>query len=84
MSLALSYKDGDPANFDKCTPREQSYAVKQKPSFLTYLSYMFFVGNVCSGPFVEFKTFDDFINYRGNYATIGYFDTWYSALKRLI
>jgi hypothetical protein len=45
---------------------------------------MFFVGQVSSGPFVEFKTFDEFISYRGNYATIGSFDTWYSAFKRYL
>jgi len=82
MCLCLCYKDGDEGNFNKCTSREKAKAVKEHPSLVSYLSYMFFVGQVISGPFSEYSDFEDWINLRKNYAKINYFETWVPALKR--
>lgn len=82
MSLAFSYKDGDEANYNNCTKREQSKAVKQKPTLVQYLSYMFFVGQVISGPRSDYCDFEDWLYLRKSYAKIKYFETWAPALKR--
>jgi D-alanyl-lipoteichoic acid acyltransferase DltB (MBOAT superfamily) len=82
MGLALCYKDGDEDNFKNCTGREKAKAVKQKPSLVNYLSYMFFVGQVISGPFSEYCDFEDWLHLRNKYKKIKYFETWLPALKR--
>jgi D-alanyl-lipoteichoic acid acyltransferase DltB (MBOAT superfamily) len=82
MGLALCYKDGDEANFNNCTSREKAKAVRQKPTLVNYLSYMFFVGQVISGPFSEYCDFEDWLHLRNKYKKINYFDTWLPALKR--
>jgi len=72
MSLALCYKDGDEENSKKLTSREKAKAVKELPTLTTYLNYMFFVGQVISGPFCEFSDFDDWLHLRRHYANIDY------------
>lgn len=64
--ISLNYFDGgvDPA---KLTSREQQFALKQVPSFLDYFGYNFFSSTILVGPFIEFKTFTDWINLRGQY-----------------
>lgn len=67
--ISLNYYDGgaDPA---KLTSREQQYALKQIPSFLDYFGYNFFVGTVVCGPFIEFKTFTDWLHLRGQFKDV--------------
>ena len=81
MSLALSYKDG--GNLDGVTAREKKMAVTEIPSFLTYFSYILFVGQ-SMGPFCEFKMFDDYIHRRDHFANISSFETWVPAIKQQI
>ena len=64
--ISLNYLDGA-ADPKALTSREKLFALKEKPKFVEYFTYMFFCGYVMVGPFVEFYTFSNFIHLRGHY-----------------
>lgn len=37
------------------------------PSFLDYFGYCFFSGTIMCGPFIEFRTFTDWLHLRGGF-----------------
>jgi MBOAT, membrane-bound O-acyltransferase family len=79
--ISLNYYDGgvDPS---KLTSREQQYALKQVPSFVDYFGYNFFSSTVMVGPFIEFKTFTDWINLRGQFKDIPAFGQIPTLMRR--
>jgi hypothetical protein len=44
--------------------------LKDIPKFTDYFCYMFFMGSVMLGPFIEFRAFNDWIHLRGKYEAI--------------
>ena len=64
--ISLNYYDGgvDPS---KLSERQQYYALKEMPSFTDYMGYMFFSSTIVCGPFVEYRTFNDWVNLRGHF-----------------
>ena len=50
------------------TARERYYAeaLQNKPSLFSFINYFLYVGNSYAGPQLEFRTIDDFLNYRGD------------------
>ena len=64
--ITCNFKDGaaDPKTL---TSREQFFALKDIPKFVDYFCYNFFVGSIMVGPFIEFRTFNDWIHLRGKF-----------------
>jgi hypothetical protein len=58
------------------------YAIKDTPSFFDFLSYVFYCGGTISGPFYEYKDFDNFINKKDIYVTIP--NTMIPTIKRFL
>jgi D-alanyl-lipoteichoic acid acyltransferase DltB (MBOAT superfamily) len=60
--------------------RELKYAIEDLPSFIEFLSYIYFCGAAISGPWYEFKDFDAMIKLEGDFKAIP--STWRPALRR--
>jgi len=67
MSFALSYKDG---GSDKITPREKEFAIRERPPLVNYMLYQYQVGQATGGPFTEYKRFENWMERKGDFATI--------------
>ena len=50
--------------------RELKFAIEDVPSFLEFMSYIYFCGATISGPWYEFKDFDTFIKLEGDFKSI--------------
>jgi hypothetical protein len=64
--ISINYYDGG-VDQSKLSSREQHYALKQMPTLSEYVCYNFFYGSILVGPFLEFRTFDDWVNLRGQF-----------------
>lgn len=63
-SLVCSVRDGNTLRQkgpDSLKRREREFAIDQIPSFFDYWAYMYFMGASISGPFYEFKDFQDYM-----------------------
>jgi len=58
-------------------------AVEELPSFLDFLAYIYFCGASISGPWYEYRDFNDLINLQGDYSK-GIPSTWRAALTRYL
>ena len=67
-------KDGDTLKKNRDKPdlksREKAFAVEETPSFLDYISYLYFVGAPICGPWLEYKDLMDFFRVKGHYKDI--------------
>jgi lysophospholipid acyltransferase len=44
---------------------QKEHHISRPPGLLEYLGYIFFMGNLLAGPFVEFKHYREWINGEG-------------------
>jgi len=58
------------------------FALEDAPTFLEFFSYMYFCGAAISGPWYEFKDFDNMIKLTGDFANVP--STWRPAVRRYI
>lgn len=84
MALAFNYKDGDPKYKGKLSKREEAMAVEEVPGLLDHFAYLLFPASAISGPFFEFRPFDEFINLRGKYGKLTPTQCWAPAVKRFV
>ena len=74
--IAVNYKDAgllqNPELCKDMTDREKYYAesLKECVSFFDFWNYMMFCGSSFSGPAVEYRKFDEFINKKGQFEKI--------------
>lgn len=50
--------------------REKAYAVEEIPSFFEFMAYLYFCGAAISGPFYEFKDFQEMISRTGDFKNV--------------
>jgi len=64
--IALNYYDGgvDPS---KLSDRQKHFALKEMPSFVDYTCFMFHSSTIVCGPFIEYRTFNDWLHLRGHF-----------------
>ena len=60
-SLAFSYEDGEKEEKDFKNSHHKEYRVKEKPSLLEVLSFVYFYPTSVIGPSIEYKDFINFI-----------------------
>jgi D-alanyl-lipoteichoic acid acyltransferase DltB (MBOAT superfamily) len=62
--------------------RELRFALEETPSFVEFLSYIYFCGAAISGPWYEFSDFNNMINLSGDFASVP--STVRPALRRYL
>lgn len=67
-SLAFSYDDGAKEDKEFINAHNREYKIKDKPSFIEVLSFVYFYPTAIVGPSIEFKDFIDFIHKRNCYS----------------
>ena len=67
ISLAVARQDGWMARKKgvDLSPYQAEHAVDKAPSLLQYLSYVYGLGNLLSGPYLEFVSYRDFVELKG-------------------
>lgn len=65
IAMAACYQDSFVKNKDRLTPYQQSHLITRMPSPLSYLSFVFGLGNLLAGPPIEYSEFNDFIELKG-------------------
>ena len=50
--------------------REKAYAVEEIPSFFDFMAYLYFCGAAISGPFYEFKDFQQMMAREGDFKDV--------------
>ena len=81
--ISLNYFDGG-VEPSKLSERQQFYALKEMPSFVDYMGYMFFSSTIVCGPFIEFRTFTDWISLRGHFKDMPTLGQLPDLLKRFV
>ena len=69
-SMAFSYEDGEKDDKDFISNHQKEYKIKNCPSILEVLSYVYFYPTCIIGPFLEFKDFINWINFEGCYKNL--------------
>lgn len=62
--------------------REKAFAIEEMPSFLDFMSYVYFCGGAISGPWYEYKDFIQMIRSEGHYKNVP--STLIPALTRYV
>jgi len=73
ISVSINYKDGyliKNGQSKKVSKRQTEYSIAEKPTFIEFMSYIFFCGGAISGPWYEYKDFRNFINKEAHYKQI--------------
>ncbi|KAL6754098.1 MBOAT, membrane-bound O-acyltransferase family-domain-containing protein [Haematococcus lacustris] len=65
ISLAMSYQDHHTKKKEAMTEFQAAHAVAKLPSPLSYASYMFSLGNLLAGPYLEFADYLQFVERQG-------------------
>jgi hypothetical protein len=52
------------------THYQAGHALPRLPSLLSFYSYVFSLGTLLAGPFIEYREYEDFIHHRGVRACI--------------
>ena len=60
-SISVNYRDGC-VDSDQLKTREREYAIKEMPTFLQFIGYLYNSGCTLAGPFYEYKDYNNFIN----------------------
>ena len=69
-SMAFSYEDGDKDDKDLKNNHWKNYKIKDMPTLLETLSYIFYFPSCVIGPVFEFRDFKDFIYHQGVYKNL--------------
>ena len=86
--MAVNYTNAaildDPVKGKDLTTRERYYAepLRERVHFIDFMHYFLFVGSSWSGMSHEYRTFDEFINCKGDYASIPKDKLYAPAFKR--
>jgi lysophospholipid acyltransferase len=68
-SFAWCYKDGGVSE-EKLSVSQRANKIEKLPSFMEYMSFIYFYGNTLVGPACEYKDHINFINRQGEYSDI--------------
>ena len=69
-SFAFSYYDGGIPISDIRSKHLQKQRIEEMPSLIEYASYIFFYPTTIIGPFIEFKDYINFIEYKDCYSNL--------------
>eukprot|EP00798_Chlamydomonas_sp_ICE-L_P020731 gene20731-27546_t len=65
ISLAVNYQNSFVKDKERLSQFQKEHVVYRVPSLLEYLSFIFCLGNLLGGPYLEFSTYKEFMELKG-------------------